>query len=52
MADNLLYVTKVIEDINEVVEDFSGSLVTLKDKIEILKSTDQAILEFTKEDVN
>ena len=57
------YVSKIIESANGILEHFSGSTsereklesfkVTLKDKKEVLKSIDETILEFTKdEDIN
>ncbi|XP_028416184.1 uncharacterized protein LOC114539807 [Dendronephthya gigantea] len=54
------YVSKLIESVNGIIEHFSGSTserekleslkVTLKDKKEILKSIDEAILESTKDE--
>ena len=57
------YVSKIIENVNGIVAQFSGSTTdretlesfkaTLKNKKEILKSIDEAILELTKEeDIN
>ena len=54
------YVSKIIESANEILEHFGGSTsereklesfkVTLKDKKEVLKSIDETILEFTKDE--
>ena len=57
------YVSKIIENANEILHDFSGSAsereklesfkVTLKDKKEVLKSIHETVLESTKdEDIN
>ena len=57
------YVSKIIENANEILHDFSGSAsereklesfkVTLKDKKEVVKSIDETVLESTKdEDIN
>ena len=57
------YVSKIIENANEILHDFSGSAsereklesfkVTLKDKKEVLQSIDETVLQSTKdEDIN